>query len=52
MNFDDFNNLYTNLFTGFTVDSFNSKYIGKAISEKWDTKTPSGICKLKGAPDK
>ena len=49
MNFSDFNNLYTNLFTGFTVESFNARYEGKTITEKWDAKMPSGICKLKGA---
>jgi hypothetical protein len=52
MNFGDFNNLYTNLFTGFTVESFNARYEGKCIVEKWDEKMPSGICKLKGATEK
>jgi hypothetical protein len=52
MNFSDFNQLYTNLFTGFTVDSFNARYEGRTISEKWDSKLPSGICKMKGAEEK
>jgi hypothetical protein len=52
MNFKDFNNLYTNLFTGFTLESFNARYEGLTISERWDAKTPSGICKLKEATDK
>ncbi len=52
MTFPDFNNIYTNLFTGFTVESFNAKYEGRTISERWDLKTPSGICKLKGAAEK
>ena len=52
MNFGDFNDLYTNLFTGFTVETFNARYEGRTIAETWNTKMPSGICKLKGASEK
>ena len=49
MKFSDFNNLYTNLFTGFTIDSFLQKYEGRVVSERWDDEMPGGICKMKGS---
>ncbi len=47
MTFSDFNKIYTNLFTGLTLENFNSNYEGQKISLKWDKNVPSGICKLK-----
>lgn len=49
MTFKDFSQLFSSLFTGFKLPK---KYICNAIREKWDDKTPSGICKAKGAPEK
>lgn len=49
MKFEDFNRIYTNLFTGYV---FQREYRGQFISERWDEKYPSGICKLKDASDK
>lgn len=48
MNFHDFASIFSNLFIGFEL---NSKYSCLVIREKWDPKTPSGICKAKGASD-
>ena len=47
MNFEDFSKVYTNLFTGFVFKE--REYVCNYINEKWDSKTPSGICKAKGA---
>ena len=49
MNFTDFSKIFSNLFTGFQL---NKRYICNVIKEKWDAKTPSGICKAKGATEK
>ena len=45
----DFAKIFSNLFTGFEL---NKKYNCSVIKEKWDDKTPSGICKAKGASEK
>ena len=51
MNFKDWISIFTNLFTGISFKGIN-KYFGQYIIESWDAKTPSGICKLKGASEK
>lgn len=49
MNFEDFAKVYTNLFTGFVFKE--REYVCNIINEKWNSKTPSGICKAKGASE-
>ena len=52
MKFEDFNSLYTNLFTGFTIDAFLQKYEGRVVDQRWDDEMPGGICKMKGSSQK
>lgn len=49
MTFEDFSKVYSNLFTGYTFKE--NEYQCNVIYEKWNSKTPSGICKAKGASE-
>lgn len=49
MNFYDFAKIFSNLFTGYSLQG--KDFTCYTFQGKWDKATPSGLCKMKGATD-